>query len=606
MNKLILKTGIALAAFALPAAAAHAQGRFAEAQAEREAASQAEYFALFADAAWAAAEANVEPREGLRAEAYTALQDAMAGSANRAIVEMAVRRFADQAGEGLGALVRERQSLSEQWAANNERYALTFGGSTDADEDLRERLRTERGEIEARMDAIDATLRADFPDYFALVRPEPLTVEQTSALLGPDEAILLTVPTEFGTHVMALTSDGATWARSDWTREEIGDAVRRLRWDVGASVETSEEELAEWRAAQADGFAFDRATAHALYNQVVAPVAGALEGRNQLFIASGGALSSLPFAMLVVEEPQGSDSNGADLRATRWFADDFALTHIPSVQSLQLLRQFEERRGDAGEAQMFAGFGDPALQGVAQTRGLNRGNSAPDAAEIFTQQRTRSGGGIANVRALRNMARLPGTAIELNNMRAALGAPESAIKLAEQATETAVRTADLSNTRIIAFATHGLTANDRSEIVEPGLVFTPPREATDEDDGYLAASEVATLRLNADWVILSACNTAAGDGSEGAQGLSGLARAFFYAGARNLLASHWPVNDDVAAEVTVRTIELERDNETLTRAQAFQQAMREVRMDETHDTAQASWAHPAFWAPFTLIGDGAR
>ncbi len=118
----------------------------------------------------------------------------------------------------------------------------------------------------------------------------------------------------------------------------------------------------------------------------------------------------------------------------------------------------------------------------------------------------------------------------------------------------------------------------------------------------LAASEIAALRLDADWVILSACNTASGDGSEGAPGLSGLARAFFYAGARAMLASHWPVRDDVGAKLTVRTVALRREQPTLSRAEAFQRAMKEIRDDPTHD-ATLTWAHPNAWAPFTLVGD---
>ncbi len=137
-------------------------------------------------------------------------------------------------------------------------------------------------------------------------------------------------------------------------------------------------------------------------------------------------------------------------------------------------------------------------------------------------------------------------------------------------------------------------------------MFTPPAAPTEADDGLLTASEVAGLKLDADWVILSACNTAAGDGSEGAPGLSGLARAFFYAGARNLLASHWPVRDDVAARMTVRTIEIARDNPNLSRAEAFAQAMREIRNDASQDSDSDMLAHPNAWAPFTLIGDGTR
>ena len=76
---------------------------------------------------------------------------------------------------------------------------------------------------------------------------------------------------------------------------------------------------------------------------------------------------------------------------------------------------------------------------------------------------------------------------------------------------------------------------------EPALVLMPPKVGTKADDGLLLASEIAQLKLNADWVVLSACNTAAGEGPDG-EGLSGLAKAFFYAGTRALLVSHWRIS----------------------------------------------------------------
>ncbi|OAO02306.1 hypothetical protein A8B75_12235 [Sphingomonadales bacterium EhC05] len=178
-----------------------------------------------------------------------------------------------------------------------------------------------------------------------------------------------------------------------------------------------------------------------------------------------------------------------------------------------------------------------------------------------------------------------------------LGAPEGSIRMQAAATEEAVKNADLSNSRILAFATHGVLAGEITGAAEPGLVFTPPETASDKDDGLLTASEITTLNLNADWVILSACNTASGDG-KGAPGLSGLARSFFYAGARNLLASHWPVRDDVASTITVDTIDQQK-TASLSRAQAFQKAMQNIRNYSTDTTK----AHPAAWAPFVLVGD---
>jgi CHAT domain-containing protein len=169
-------------------------------------------------------------------------------------------------------------------------------------------------------------------------------------------------------------------------------------------------------------------------------------------------------------------------------------------------------------------------------------------------------------------------------------------------TEAALRSADLSNVRILHLATHGLTASEagqRGARSEPGLVFTPPAQATSQDDGYLAASEVLTLNLTGvDWVILSACNTAAPSGTPGEPGLSGLARAFFYAGAPSLLVSHWPVGDDVAAALTVNTLSRTQAGET--RATALQNAMRDIRNDPTNP----SFAHPSAWAPFIIAGEG--
>ena len=112
--------------------------------------------------------------------------------------------------------------------------------------------------------------------------------------------------------------------------------------------------------------------------------------------------------------------------------------------------------------------------------------------------------------------------------------------------------------------------------------------------GLLTASELAQLKRNADWGILSACNTAAADGTPGANGLSGLAKAFFYAGSRALLVSHWPVVSDAAVTLTTRMLAAAKTG--LTRAEAHRQAM--------IDTGHARNAHPALWTPFVVICEG--
>lgn len=585
--------------------------------------NEAFYFTTLMDAAWQLGEKAPERRAEMFVYSILAAQEAMDGPAGQAVAESAARAAANAAG-GLGESVRQRRELAGRWAAlGSDRNLMLASGTPDSAQKLAG-IDKERSTIEQQVAAIDGKLKAGFPQYFDLVQPRPLDGKQVIDLMGPDEALLLILPANFGTHVIAISDSGVNWNRSPFKKREVDLLVRRLLWDVGANVSVDAVEDAEWSNEGEGAYPFDRRSAFVLYDQLSAPVADTIKGKRHVFIAAAGSLSSLPFGMLVTEKPEGADGDPDALRGTKWFADAHALIQIPSLQSLKFLRDklaTTPGQGGAAGRQPFMGFGDPMLEGeIAVRGGAGRGafvkgqgrdprRARPQglaAADVFADGTTRSGGGVVNVGALKQMARLPGTAVELTAMRTALGASPASVMTGAQATETNVRKARLSDARIIALATHGLMAGEIEGAAEPGLVFTPPAKPSEADDGLLTASEVAALKLDADWVILSACNTAAGDGSQGAPGLSGLARAFFYAGARNLLASHWPVRDDVAAKMTVRTIEIARDNPALSRAEAFAQAMREIRNDASQDTDRDSLAHPNAWAPFTLIGDGAR
>lgn len=135
---------------------------------------------------------------------------------------------------------------------------------------------------------------------------------------------------------------------------------------------------------------------------------------------------------------------------------------------------------------------------------------------------------------------------------------------------------------------------------EPSLALSIPTQPSEVDDGLLTASEAAQLKLNADWVVLSACNTIAGD-KPGAEALSGLARSVFYAGARALLVTHWAVDSAATTRFTTSTFDRLKADPNTGRAEALRQAM----LAYLGDASSPRNAYPAFWGPFALIGEGA-
>jgi CHAT domain-containing protein len=243
---------------------------------------------------------------------------------------------------------------------------------------------------------------------------------------------------------------------------------------------------------------------------------------------------------------------------------------------------------------IFAGVGAPSLLGnaPARLRGVARG-APPPPEQAYS-------GSLADTEFLRNLNYLDGSRKELEALGGLFQPNQTWVKTGEDAREGTIKaSAELAGARYIVFSTHGLLAGGSSVPGEPGLVFTPPAEVarSAEDDGLLTASEAAQLHLSADFVVLSACNTAAADGKPGAEGLSGLARAFLFAGTRSLLVSHWEVSDDATAELMAEVFGQVERGQGVDRAIALQAAMQKIR-------SNPEWASPGFWAPFSLIGVG--
>jgi CHAT domain-containing protein len=289
---------------------------------------------------------------------------------------------------------------------------------------------------------------------------------------------------------------------------------------------------------------------------------------------------------------------------------------LPSVSSLKALRELAK---ESRASQPYVGFGNPLLDGDptrdpsdaieakrardARCPQLREQQLASLSDRSATRARLRSNGGLVDVSVVRMWAPLPETADELCDVAQKLSVdPALHLHIGAKATETEIKRLSnsgiLARYRIVHFATHGAIAGDLSGSSEPGLILTPPDKASETDDGYLSASEVAALKLDADWVVLSACNTAAG-GAAGAEALSGLARAFFFAGGRSLLVSHWEVESESTVRLITKAFAELRDDPKIGRAEAFRRSMLSLMTNGTGDEA-----HPSYWAPFVLVGEG--
>lgn len=305
-----------------------------------------------------------------------------------------------------------------------------------------------------------------------------------------------------------------------------------------------------------------------------------------------GPLSSLPPLLLVTKDPTGKT-----LRDVDWLVRTHAVTVLPSVTSLKVLRG---KSAIASAKKPLIGFADPLFN--------------PDSRRLT--QNTHIANDVAAARGLRGTAAdlaelkaalppLPETADELRKVAASVRADPADIILGPAATVTRVKEEKLDLFRIVYFATHGLLAGDVADFAklnaEPALVLSLPEQPTEFDDGLLTASEVAQLKLNADWVVLSACNTAAGD-KPGAEALSGLARAFFYAGGRSLLVSHWEVETNSAVALMTGTFVALAANPQLSHGEALRQSM----LAMINHPQQPNLVEPKYWAPFVVVGEPAK
>lgn len=524
-------------------------------------------------------------------EALAAIQRGTQSSAASAVNKLAVRLAAGS--DRLAELVRQDQDLAAESEALD-KAIITAVSKQPAQRDVaaEQRSRARITTIANERTGLQKTLAVEFPAYASLSNPLPLAVKDIQPLLSADEAMVLYSVVDKRSYVIAITREGVDWKEIPLGADALAQKVSAFRkgLDVGKAHDASGK----------SGL-FDLALANELYVALLGPAEAVTKNKHSLLVVPSAALTALPFHLLVTETPQAPIPDTLEgYRSAAWLLRRHSISVLPSVISLKSLRAFARR--DQGTKPM-TGFGDPvfdpAREGPADRRAASGKIAARSIATVAYTDFWR-GAGVDRARLAQALPQLPDTADELNAVAKDVGAAEADIHLGRDASETTLKRAALAQYRIIYFATHGLVAGDIKGLGEPSLALSIPGQPTELDDGLLTASEVAQLKLNADWVVLSACNTIAGD-KPGAEALSGLARSFFYAGARALLVSHWAVDSEAATRLTISTFDLLKNEPGMGRAEALRRAM----LTYLDDPSMPRNAYPAMWAPFALIGEGA-
>lgn len=503
-------------------------------------------------------------------DSYAILQLSWSSSAADAVSRLAARFAAGS--DALAQLVRKDQDLLAERDALDRNLIVAVGKQiSQRNSAVEDQFRNRIEAIKSEREALQKSFAERFPNYVALSKPQPLSLEDTRALLSDDEA-LVAFDFDKKSYAWVITRADADWVELKITAKELEEQVKALRSSLSFDI---------------DNKPFDTQLAFKIYQETFGTIADKLQGKTRLSVVTNGALTSLPFQLLVTKDPGNKQLKDID-----WLVRSYAITNLPSVASLKTLRS---TASSSSAAKPMIGFADPIFSkdGSKQVAALR-------SVVNFYE------GGRPDLSSLaKALQQLPETANEVRAIGEVLKADRNDLKLGIFASEATVKQTKLDDYRIVYFATHGLVAGEVEKFAkvkaEPALALTIPDKPTDLDDGLLTASEVAQLKLNAEWVILSACNTAA-ESNPGAEALSGLARAFFYAGARSLVVSHWEVDSDASVKLMTKMFQTMATDPKLSHAEALRQSMLAMvaSAGSDHD------AHPRLWAPFVVVGEPAK
>jgi len=503
-------------------------------------------------------------------------------SVQQALSEAAVRSGVNI--PGLSDVIRKEQDAKNEMAT-----LVTYIANQNAQQDTKqnpqvvEQMRKRLFELEGLRKGYKAAIQKGYPEYFQLIQPKAPSTHEIAKLLAEDEVFVSILPMAGETYVWGIDHKGQTkFHRSDWSEQKTNTTVDALRktLDVAGLGKRMPK--------------FDYQGAHAIYKAFFEPLGELTQGKKHMVVSTSSALAKLPFAVL-----QTQAFNGANPVDAPWLVKSMAVSHVPTASGWMSLKRFGKV---PHSVEPLVAWGDPLFDGKA----VQKMAMAEPGTTVRSVMNTRSAASleVSDADAYLTYSKippLPETRDEVEELAKILGADaKSDLYLGANATRASVlkssTSGQLLKKQVVVFATHGLLAGDLPNLSQPALAMAAT--ANSADSPLLTLEDVLSLKLNADWVVLSACNTAGADG-RAEEAMSGLARGFFFAGSRSLLVTHWSVESESAMQLTTNAFASYKKDTAMRRSEALRQSMLAVMKSP-------AFGHPAFWAPYALVGEGGR
>ncbi len=503
---------------------------------------------------------NPDQREKIFSEMFEVAQ-AVRGMTVAQTMAMTMARLASGKDE-IGQSIRNLQDARYERDKVREQLTLAQADPKTLSVQLTE-LEQELAALNSKIEDLERQVQSAAPNYNQLV-DRKVPARDVLAALRPDEALAQILIGRDSSFAFFADADGISAYEISLTEQQAGSLVANMRKAVEAGDQLR---------------MFPVGDSYGLYEKLFGPVKDRLAKAKHLITVPSGPLLSLPFGVLVVEPP--GHFSRTYYSEVAWMALRQGITVAPSVQSFANLRSTVR---PSKAASSFIGFGDfvPHNDDVDTVlKSLNMPETCRDEAALFA-----------------NIKRLPNSAGELRQVAAAYGAPESSLIMGNAFTVPTVQKAPLGNYRLIYFSSHGLLPSKLKCFREPALVVSKSPREGERGTGLLASSEIAELKLDADLVVLSACDTGGPAGQTGGESLSGLARSFLYAGARSLLVTHWEILEKPSTELLITCFK-RVGSQDVSLAEA-------LRDGQTALIENPNRSHPIFWGAFSIVGDGGQ